>query len=175
VFDHCDLAPAAHHPEFLAPTVTAALPSVPSAQVFEIDPDLADTAALCAAYNLPLENSANCVIILGRRADTEKAVACLALATTKVDVNNLVRRRLDVRKCSFAPMDWAVSTTGMEYGAITPVGLPEGMPLWIDPRVLAAGQVCIGAGRRTSKLVLDASELLRLPGAEAVEGLASPA
>ncbi|HEX2856107.1 MAG TPA: YbaK/EbsC family protein [Propionibacteriaceae bacterium] len=172
VFDHLDLLPAADNPALLAPPVAAALHHVPGALVFTIDPTLADTAALCEAYRLPLDSCANCVIVAGRRGDTTRHVACMALATTRVDVNATVRRRLDARKASFAPMDFAVESSGMEYGGITPVGLPEAWPVWVDEAVSAAGWVCIGSGVRGSKLVLPATDLLRLPGAEVVAELA---
>jgi len=171
VFDHLDLLPARENPALLALPVAAAIHHVPGALVFSIDPDLADTAALCAAYDLPLASCANCVIVAGRRGDTTRHVACMALATTRVDVNTTVRKRLDVRKASFAPMDVAVANSGMEYGGITPVGLPEGWPVWVDGAVADAGWVCIGSGVRGSKLVLPAADLLRLPSAEVVDTL----
>lgn len=174
VFDRLDLVPASEHPELVAPPVAAALHHVPGALLFTIDPGLADTAALCEALSLPLDTSANCVVMAGRRGEVEKHVACMALATTRVDVNHTVRKRLDVRKVSFAPMDFAVETSGMEYGGITPVGLPAQWPIWIDRAVADAGWVCVGSGLRSSKLVLPASELLNLPGAEVVDGLANP-
>lgn len=172
VFDHLDLAPAADQHDLVAPAVAAALSYVPSALVFTIDADLADTAALCEAFDLPLDSCANCVVVTGRRGEVEKHVACMALATTRIDVNNVVRRRLDVRKASFAAMDFAVETSGMQYGGITPVGLPAGWPVWVDSAVADAGWVCIGSGVRTSKLVLPASELLNLPDADLVPDLA---
>lgn len=172
VFDHLDLLPAVERPDLVAPPVAAALDHVPSAMVFTIDPGFADTAALCEAYDLPLESCANCVIVTGRRGDTVRHVACMALATTRVDVNTTVRKRLDARKASFAPMDFAVENSGMEYGGITPVGLPTDWPVWVDAAVAGAGWVCVGSGVRGSKLVLPATDLLRLPNADVVPGLA---
>ncbi|WP_203567944.1 YbaK/EbsC family protein [Aestuariimicrobium ganziense] len=164
--------PAAERPDLVAAPVAAALKHVPQALVFEIDPELADTAALCAEFDLPLETAANCVVIAGSRGEVDKTVACMALATTRVDVNRTVRKKLDVRKCSFAPMDYAVEATGMEYGGITPVGMPDDWPIWIDRAVVDAGWVCIGSGVRSSKLLLPGTALADLPGAEVVEGLA---
>jgi prolyl-tRNA editing enzyme YbaK/EbsC (Cys-tRNA(Pro) deacylase) len=89
-----------------------------------------------------------------------------------VDVNNVVRRRLDVRKASFAPMDLAVAESGMEYGGITPVGLPASWPVWVDAAVADTELICIGSGIRGSKLLLPGASLLKLPGAERVDGLA---
>lgn len=172
--DHLETFRASSRADLVAPAVATALRHVPEALVFAIDPALADTAALCAAYDLPLDKSANCVLVTGRRAGEDRSAACMTLATSRVDVNGLVRRRLDVRKASFAPMDVAVSVSGMEYGGITPVGLPPDWPVWIDSAVDAADWVCIGSGIRGSKLLLPGASLAKLPGAEVVQELARP-
>jgi len=166
------LAPAAERLELLAEPVAAAVASVRDALVTEIDPDLADTAALCEAYEVGLDVSANCVVVAGTRGGVTRYAACVVLATTRADVNSVVRKRLDARKASFAPMDAAVELTGMEYGGITPVGLPEDWLLLVDSAVIATPQVVVGSGLRRSKLVLPGAALAKLPGAEVVEGLA---
>ncbi|MQA14803.1 MAG: hypothetical protein GEV09_11685 [Pseudonocardiaceae bacterium] len=139
--------------------------------VAAIDPDFADTAALCERYGVAPESSANCVVVTGRRSGEQRWAACVVLATTRADVNGVVRRRLDVRKASFASQDEAVAATGMEYGGITPLGLPEGWPLLLDPTVAAAGELVIGSGLRRSKLVVPGGLLAGLPGAEVLDGL----
>ncbi|GAB2486843.1 YbaK/EbsC family protein [Jatrophihabitans fulvus] len=141
-------------------------------RVAAIDPDLADTAEFCERYEVSLEDSANCVVIAGRRGEVTRYAACVVLATTRADVNNVVRKRLDARKASFAPMDDAVSATGMEYGGITPLGVPSDWPVYVDAAVLTRGSVVIGSGLRRSKLALPPDALADLPGAEVVEGLA---
>jgi prolyl-tRNA editing enzyme YbaK/EbsC (Cys-tRNA(Pro) deacylase) len=171
--------PATDRPDLVADPVAAALKALDPADaarvgVAEIDPDLADTAAFCAAYGAPVDGSANCVVVAGRRGDAVRYAACLVLATTRADVNGVVRRRLDARKASFAPMDDAVSLTGMEYGGITPLGLPDGWLLLVDAAVAAAPAVVVGSGIRGSKLALPGELAARLPGAEVVEGLARP-
>jgi prolyl-tRNA editing enzyme YbaK/EbsC (Cys-tRNA(Pro) deacylase) len=138
--------------------------------VAEIDPALADTAAMTEAYGLPLAASANCVLVAGKRAGEERVAACVVRATTRADVNTVVRRLLDVRKASFWPMEQAVAASGMEYGGITPVGVPAGWRLLLDPRV-TTGHAIIGSGSRGSKLLLPGEVLAALPGAEVVEGL----
>lgn len=140
-------------------------------QVFvtEIDPGLADTAAFCAAYESGLETSANCVVVAGRRAEVQTTAACLVLATDKADVNKTVRKHLGVRKISFASMDDAVSETGMEYGGITPVGLPDGWPVLVDTAVTKQPWVVIGSGIRGSKLAIPGALAATLPGAEVIE------
>lgn len=165
--------PAREHPELLAAPVAQTLVThAPSALVAEIDPAFADTEQLCSHYGVPMDASANAVVVRGTRAGVERFAVCMTLATLRVDVNGLVRRRLDARKASFAPMDVAVEATGMEYGGITPVGAPDGWPIWIDERVAAQAWLCIGSGVRNSKLFLPADELAGLPGAEVVADLA---
>jgi prolyl-tRNA editing enzyme YbaK/EbsC (Cys-tRNA(Pro) deacylase) len=139
--------------------------------VAEIDPELADTAAFCEQYEVALTESANCVIVTGRRDGQPRYAACVVLATTRADVNGLARRQLDVRKASFAAVDDAVAQTGMEYGGITPVGLPGGWPVLVDAAVAAAPRVIIGSGVRRSKLTIIGAALTRLPGAVVLDGL----
>jgi prolyl-tRNA editing enzyme YbaK/EbsC (Cys-tRNA(Pro) deacylase) len=161
--------PAPSRTDLVAPPVVPALTD--DVLVAPIDPDLADTAAFCESYDVTLEESANCVVVAGRRGTTTSYAACVVLATTRVDVNGVVRKRLDARKASFAPMDDAVELTGMEHGGITPLGLPAGWPVLVDARVAAAAAVVVGSGLRRSKLVVPGSLLAGLPGAEVVEGL----
>ena len=166
--------PVLEHLELVAaPTarVLTAWPYADHVAVCEIDPDLADTAALTEAFDLPLDASGNCVVVSGARGGEERVAACVVPAHTRADVNNLVRRELDVRKASFLPMDRAVEESGMEYGGITPVGLPVAWRLLVDASLLAAAVVCIGSGVRRSKLLVPGSVLAHLPGAEVVEGL----
>jgi prolyl-tRNA editing enzyme YbaK/EbsC (Cys-tRNA(Pro) deacylase) len=171
--------PATERPDLLAGAVAAALAALPAAQaarvaVAEIDPDLADTAAFCETYGSPLDASANCVVVSGKREGQVRYAACLVLATTRADVNNVVRKRLDVRKASFAPMDAAVELTGMAYGGITPVGLPAGWLLLVDAAVAKAPELVIGSGIRGSKLLIPGDVLAALPGAEVVDDLGRP-
>ena len=116
--------------------------------------------------------SANCVVISGRRGGETRFAACVVLATTRADVNGAARRELDVRKASFAAMDVAVAETGMEYGGITPVGLPAAWPILVDARVAATPAVVIGSGLRRSKLVLPGAAVAHLPGARVIPSLA---
>ena len=142
-----------------------------SVGVVEIDPDLSDTAMSQAAYELPPDALANCVVIGGRREGDERIAACVVLFTTRADVNGTVRRRLDVRKASFLPVDRAVEMTGMQYGGINPIGLPEGWPVLIDGRVVEIEVVLTGSGIRKSKLLMPGALLAELPGAQIIDGL----
>ncbi|WP_267245642.1 YbaK/EbsC family protein [Streptomyces sp. PR69] len=142
-----------------------------SALYADTDPDKADTAVFCETYDVSPGNSANCVVVAAKRGGVTTLAACLALAHSRVDVNNAVRRRLEARKASFAPRDTAVAETGMEYGGITPVGLPAGWRLLIDDAVAAVDWVLVGSGRRRGKLILPGNALAQLPGAEILPGL----
>ncbi len=169
--------PALDRTDLLADPVALALKALDPADaarvgVAEIDPALADTAEFCAAYGSPLDGSANCVVVAGRRGEETRYAACLVLATTRADVNGFVRRRLNARKASFAPMDDAVARSGMEYGGITPIGLPEDWLLLVDAAVAAAPSVVIGSGIRGSKLALPGVVAARLRGAEITADLA---
>jgi prolyl-tRNA editing enzyme YbaK/EbsC (Cys-tRNA(Pro) deacylase) len=168
---------ARQQPDLVGPASRAALDGLgwlDLVGVVEIDPDLSDTAKSQERYQLPPETLANCVIVGGKREGEERMAACVVLFTTRADVNGVVRRRLDVRKVSFLPMDRAVELTGMEYGGINPIGLPGDWPVLVDVRVAQTEVVLIGSGVRRSKLLLPGSLLAQLPGAEVVDGLGVP-
>jgi prolyl-tRNA editing enzyme YbaK/EbsC (Cys-tRNA(Pro) deacylase) len=170
-----DLDWQASYTELVADPVARALDGWPRAKevrAARIDADLADTAEFCAHYGVLLEDSANCVVIAGKRGSTVTYAACVVLATTRADVNGTVRRYLGAKKASFAPMDDAVALSGMEYGGITPIGVP-GWPVLVDRAVLERDVVVMGSGLRRSKIALPAAALPELPGAEVIDGLAA--
>lgn len=177
-----DTVVAGQRPDLLAPAVAAALLAWPAAApvaaddilVAPINPDVADTAAFCAEYEVALEVSANCVVVAGKRAGETRYAACVVLATTRADINGVVRRHLDVRKASFLPMAQAVEVTGMEYGGITAIGLPSGWPILVDAAIVEKPAVVIGSGVRSSKIVLPGSALAALPNAVVFTGLGLP-
>jgi prolyl-tRNA editing enzyme YbaK/EbsC (Cys-tRNA(Pro) deacylase) len=161
-------------PDLLGLPVAEALLALPWAdqvRVAEIDPALADTAQFCETYGVTLEESANCVIIAGKRGADVTYAACMVAATTRANVNGLVRQHLGARKASFGPVDVVTAITGMEYGGITPIGLPESWPVLVDDLVAKTPIVVIGSGIRGSKLWLPGSLLAELPGAEILPGL----
>ena len=167
--------PAASAPELMAPTTAAAVATLDFADEVEavaIDPAISDTAALVEATGMDLADSANCVIVAGKRDGVERVAALLVLANTRADINNVVRRHLDVRKISFMPMDDAVGRTQMEYGGITPLGLPDDWPLLVDAAVLQRDSIVIGSGIRAGKLRLPGSRAAQLPNATVIEGMA---
>ena len=167
--------PTEARPELVGPPVLTALDEWPhrsQVQVAEIDPELADTAAFCDRYGVRLEESANCVVVSVRRGEQSRLVACVILASTRADVNGVVRRHLGARKATFASMDTAVAESGMEYGGITPIGLPAGWPLLVDGAAAGSPWVVVGSGLRRSKLSLPGHLLAALPAAEVLPGLA---
>lgn len=137
----------------------------------DCDPDLADTGLFCEAYGIPLEKSANAILVASRKPEGHNAV-CVVLATDRLDVNGTVRKKLGARKVSFAPADMTKSVTGQEIGGVTIFGLPDGVPVWIAPSVMEQDWIVVGAGSRTAKLKLDPSQLKHLEGYEVVEDLA---
>ncbi|PRW63210.1 YbaK/EbsC family protein [Actinopolyspora mortivallis] len=167
--------PATEHPELLAPPVAEALSEWPHASavaVAEIEPSVADTAALMSALEAPLSVAANCVVVAGRRRGEERIAACVVRADRQVDVNDTVKRTLDVRKSSFLDLDRAVEETGMEYGGITPLGLPDSWRVLVDGAVRDVEVAIIGSGTRRSKLLLSGKSLTELPRAEVLDDLA---
>ena len=147
-------------------------------EVIDCDPALADTADFCAAYGYELDDSANAIVVVGKAARQDVPpvyAACVVLASTRLDVNRVVRKRLGTKKASFAPPDVTAEITGMAIGGVTPFALPDGLPLWIDARVMARERIVVGGGSRAAKVVGPPSMLLTVPGAEVVDDLASPA
>jgi prolyl-tRNA editing enzyme YbaK/EbsC (Cys-tRNA(Pro) deacylase) len=148
--------------------------SIPADQIVYVDtdPQWADTAVFVEHYGQELlERSANCVVVAGKRGGETTLAACLALSTTRVDVNGVVRRQLGSRKASFASMDTATGETGMEYGGITPIGLPAGWPILVDSAVVDLPYVLVGSGRRRGKLLVPGKAFAELPGAVVLEAL----
>lgn len=167
-FGTLEFSPALDHPELLAaPTATALAGADPNdALVAAIDPGLADTAAFCAHYEISPADGANCVIVQARRGERTWYAACLVRGADRLDVNGAVRRHLDARKLSFAPMEQAVELTGMQVGGITPVGLPGDWPVLVDESVAAHERLIIGSGTRDAKLLVSGAFLASRPNAE---------
>ncbi len=141
------------------------------AEVIDCDPNLADTAEFVEAYGYTLDQSANTIVVIGK-SDPPVYVACVVLATTRLDVNKVVRKKLGVKKCSFAPSEVTEQLTGMKVGGVTPVGLSEYMPLWVDSRVMKLDRIVLGGGSRNCKVVSSPELLTSLANVEVVDGLA---
>jgi prolyl-tRNA editing enzyme YbaK/EbsC (Cys-tRNA(Pro) deacylase) len=162
----------------LEDTVTAAVAEIAGAlglpyEILPCDPALADTAAFCDAYGYSLQESAN-TILVAAKSDPPRYAACVALADRRLDVNGIVRRRLEARKVSFASAEATVNVTGMEIGGVTPFGLAAGVPLWIDAAVMEQERVIVGGGSRSIKIRVAPTALAALPGAEVVTDLCTP-
>ncbi len=142
-------------------------------ELFPCDPALADTAQFCAAYGFALEESANTIVVVGK-SEPRVYAACIVLAPYRLDVNRTVRARLGSRKASFAAADETRDLTGMEIGGVTPFGLPQDLPVWVDAAVMARPRVVLGGGSRSWKVIASPAILLALPNVEVVDGLAAP-
>ena len=142
-------------------------------EVIDCNPELADTTVFCDHYGYALNESANAILVAGK-GDSPSYAMCVVLATTKIDVNKIVRKKLGARKASFATPESTIEITGMTLGGVTPFGLPDDLPLWIDSRVMECEKVIVGGGSRSRKVYLDPAGLTNLPNAEIVVGLAKP-
>ena len=140
-------------------------------EIIDCDPELADTYAFCERYGYSLNESANAILVAGKTESPSYAM-CVILATTKIDVNKVVRKKLGARKASFASPEATIDITGMTLGGVTPFGLPNNLPIWIDSRVMDCEKVIVGGGSRARKIYIDPLGLTHLPNAEIVENLA---
>lgn len=170
--DDPKIDPPTHDPDGRARLVAALDRLGVEYELFPCDPALADTAAFCAAYGFAPEDSANTILVIGK-SDPPRYAACVVLAPNRLDVNRAVRDRLGARKASFAPADATRDITGMEIGGVTVFGLPDGLPVWVDGRVMRRERIVLGGGSRSWKVLAPPSILLALPDAEVVEGLAT--
>jgi prolyl-tRNA editing enzyme YbaK/EbsC (Cys-tRNA(Pro) deacylase) len=173
-----NIEPALRRRDLLAPSVAALLDAwdrgVSAQEIFvaEIDPEFADTRAFCERYDVRLGQSANCVILAAKREGRAWFAACVVLATTRADVNGIAKRYLGASKISFASMDAAIQASAMEYGGITPLGLPADWPILVDEAVVAADRVIVGSGVRRSKIWLPGRAIAQLPNAAVLASLA---
>lgn len=142
-------------------------------ELVDCDPDLADTAAFCEAYGFAPEDSANAIVVMGK-SEPPLFAMCLVLADSRLDVNKVVRKKLEVRKASFASSEQTIELTGMQIGGVTPFGTTSELPLWIDSRVMERDRLIIGGGSRDRKLLVPPATLAGHPRSEVVEGLAKP-
>jgi len=142
-------------------------------EVLECDPELADTAAFCEHYGFSPEQAANTIIVASKKVEPVRYAVCVVLATTRLDVNKKVSGLLGVKRLSFADAETVKYLTGMMIGGVTAIGIST-LSVYVDKAVMEQVQVIMGGGNRSSKLLLDPRELLRVPGVRVVEGLALP-
>jgi|SRR5579871_496165 prolyl-tRNA editing enzyme YbaK/EbsC (Cys-tRNA(Pro) deacylase) len=141
--------------------------------ILECTPELADTAAFCAHYHVPLDQSANTILVAARKVEPPKYAVCVVLGTTRLDVNQKVCELLGVKKASFADAETTMQRTGMLIGGVTAIGVDD-LPIYVDSAVMRCADIVMGGGNRSSKLRLDPQELRKLPNVEVIEGLAKP-
>jgi prolyl-tRNA editing enzyme YbaK/EbsC (Cys-tRNA(Pro) deacylase) len=142
-------------------------------ELIPCDPEYADTAAFCAQYGYPVERAANTLVVASKK-EPKQFAACVVLATTRLDVNHAVRDLLGSAKCSFASADEMKALTGMTVGGVTVFGLPDGLPLYIDSRVVDLDWIILGTGGRNGKVRIAPEVFRRMSAAKVVEGLAMP-
>ena len=142
-------------------------------EMLDIDPDYADTAQFCERYGYPPERSGNTILVASRKGPPQYC-ACVVLASTQLDVNKRVRKLMGVRRASFASADQTVEVTGMMIGGVTPFGLPEGVPVYVDEPIADLDYVILGSGSRSSKVKMAGREFTKVPGAQFVSDLSIP-
>lgn len=136
-------------------------------------PELADTAAFCEHYHFALDQAANTILVASRKVEPTRYAVCIALGTTRLDVNQKVCALLGVKKASFADAEVTVQRTGMLIGGVTAFGIAD-LPIYVDSAVMRVSEIVMGGGNRSSKLLLNPQELLKLPQVEVIDGLAKP-
>lgn len=170
--------PVCHRQDLVPPTVLAAVKSWPDNKeaekflVAEIDPEFAEGTAVCDKYNISPMYGANCLVVMGKRGSTVTYASCLVPVGYRYDMSGVVRKQLNARQVSVAPLNFVLEISQMEYGSITPIGLPHEWFLFIDPQVLASERIIIGGGLKKSKLSIPSTALLRIPNSMSLDGLA---
>lgn len=169
--------PAVNRPDLLPSGINELLKNwrgstpVEEILVTPIDAEYADSAKFCEHYGVDPKDGANCVVAVATRGENRTFAACLIPVSCRADLNNVARKTLGAKRVSFAPLDEVLKETGMEYGGITPLGLPENYPVLIDSRIAEMKRLIIGGGFRKSKLSVPGKILAELPNAVIVEGL----
>jgi prolyl-tRNA editing enzyme YbaK/EbsC (Cys-tRNA(Pro) deacylase) len=139
-------------------------------ELIPIDPAYADTTMFCEHYHYPLAHSCNTIIVASKKVPKQFA-ACVVLATTRLDVNRRVRQLLGVSRLSFATSGEMMALTGMQVGGVTPFALPEGVPLYVDQRIMMLDWIILGGGGRDTKVKI-APEVFHRLNADIIADLA---
>jgi len=141
-------------------------------EVMDCNPELADTYIFCKEYGIDLEDSVNTIVVKTKTGELKYAV-CALLATTKLDINKMIRKKLGARKVSFATIEETAKLTEMDIGGVTPLTLPSNLPLWVDSRVMQRNSIVLGGGNRSSKIKISPKIFQQTLNTEIVEGLAN--
>ena len=143
-------------------------------EVMRIDPDFADTAQFCEKYGIPLDHSANTIIVASKK-EPKQYCACVVLATTRLDVNHAVKKLMSVSRVSFASAEETKALTGMLIGGVTVFALPPDVPLYVDDRIMELDWVIVGGGGRDTKIRTSPEVFRRMPNTTIVSALATAA
>ena len=140
-------------------------------EIIDCESDSADTSIFCKKYGIKLEDSANTIVVKSKTGELKYA-ACVLLATTKLDTNKTIRKKLNTHKVSFADFEESEKLTNMQIGGVTPIELPKNIPLWVDSRVMQRKIIVLGGGNRTSKIKISPNIFKFITNTEIVVGLA---
>ena len=141
-------------------------------EVMDCDPDLADTEVFCKEYGIDLEDSVNAIVVKTKTGELKYA-ACALLATTRLDINKTIKKKLSARKVSFADIEETEKLTAMNIGGVTPLALPSNLQLWVDSKVMHRESIVLGGGNRSSKIKISPKIFNYTLNTEIVEGLAN--
>lgn len=172
--EHLEFRPVKDHPELVSESIYKVVGDSPDILVGRIDPQYMNGSSLSDHYDVNLDDGANCVIVRGKRGETRTTAAVIVPVGYRADLNGLVCEKLDAKKVSMAPLEEVLQETGMEYGSITPVGLPNSYKILVDSRLMSKEKIVVGAGKQIAKLLVPTKCLTTLPNLEVVEGLANP-
>jgi prolyl-tRNA editing enzyme YbaK/EbsC (Cys-tRNA(Pro) deacylase) len=136
----------------------------------QVDPEFADTQAFTDKYGYRLDQSGNTIIVGSKRGE-KKFSACIVLGIHKLDVNKKVKSLMATSRVSFATPEDTMLITGMLIGGVTPFGIPESIPFYIDAKVMESEFLIVGGGSRSGKIKIHPKELLKIPNAQIIEGL----
>lgn len=170
--EHLDFKLIKEHPELVSESVHKVAADSPDVLVGQIDPQYMNGAALSDHYDVNLEDGANCIVVRGKRGEIRTTAAVLVPVGYRADLNGLVCEKLDAKKVSMAPLEDVIQESGMEYGSITPVGLPSSWRILVDSRLMEKEFIIVGGGKQVSKLKVQTTFLKQLPNVEVVENLA---
>lgn len=171
--EHLDFKPVKDHQELVSESVFKVASTSPDVLVGQIDPQYMNGTALSDHYDVNLEDGANCIVVRGKRGETRTTAAVLVPVGYRADLNGLVCEKLDAKKVSMAPLEEVIAESGMEYGSITPVGLPESWKILIDSRLMEKEAIIVGGGKQISKLRVTTAFLNQLPNVEIVKNLSN--
>ena len=165
----------ASHPEYVAPKMLSFLKShelTGKIQVAQIDPQYADGKKLSEAYGVDINQELNCLAFAGKRDGQIRYEAVVVPYGKRVNSGAVLKHAMDATKPSFANLDDVIAMTCMEFGSITPVGLPDDWQVLIDSSVKELDEVIIGGGHVDAKFKTKPQILAQLPHAKFVDQLA---